>query len=905
MQKITSLETLVSSGRMKRPSHTTKTSRVQGIGLFRKCLAIARCLFHDHSGLIYWWTPDATFMDLNPTKLVFPPYNAYEWNERQVYTTAGEETPSSKLISHDLEFLAPDIVKLLGSGTFDINAVNSMMAEQKGSGLSRKKVACNWLKANEERWRPWIPVETACSLGFGLYDETKDRFATLRAGATTCRACLPGTYSMKIVDSVGVTYVCEACPPGQQQRGAGAVVCEPCPLGTSKGYQSIENCAPCQAGKYQDQEGTLMCKDCPNSTTTVLLGVTMLSDCVCKEGTMDVNDAGQSTFAVSKECVECTEGIRCPDGATLKGLQVGQNVTGFSGPAILEGYFSWSKEPLSIYKCPEPFCPGGRPGTCQGGRLGPTCSECAAGMYWANDQCTVCEVPLKVTWFVAIVAAFVLMIAAYYGTDPRYRARATVKECMSIGTDLMLAFVQNLGILSAVQVPWPGELRVLFEFSSIFVLNLKAMGFNCASHGDMQQYVLCAGVFLAVTGTLPTLGALSHFLPSLKRRDLSWNFYKTICVTGKFLQSGFTTLCNIGMVPFMCFLHPNGTHSILKYPNTFCNSSEHWAMQIGGTVVLLLAMTHFIVCAWACHQAPVWSRSTPHRLVGIGFLLANYRPSTWWFGLTLLIRGPLLSFPAVVATNSPGINLTMMFFVLQISFALQLYFLPWKAPILNIVDATATSLFLMLLAISLHLEDANRSLVVLELVGVGVYYVSIGVIACVWFVSLALLAWQRCFAARREPKIVNLGALPDANDVLSAIELVTMSLAQKTDKQKEFLLKKMSFEISAYDLRIVGQALDILFDDCELRPVSQSAAGATARLAAKRMSQMTRRSITYLRPSLQKELEEEAQEVHADTRIVGAAGALEEQPEGVDAEVEVRQVHSFNSSISSFRDDAL
>ena len=398
MQKITSLETLVSSGRMKRPSHTTKTSRVQGIGLFRKCLAIARCLFHDHSGLIYWWTPDATFMDLNPTKLVFPPYNAYEWNERQVYTTAGEETPLSKLISHDLEFLAPDIVKLLGSGTFDINAVNSMMAEQKGSGLSRKKVACNWLKANEERWRPWIPVETACSLGFGLYDETKDRFATLRAGATTCRACLPGTYSMKIVDSVGVTYVCEACPPGQQQRGAGAVVCEPCPLGTSKGYQSIENCAPCQAGKYQDQEGTLMCKDCPNSTTTVLLGVTMLSDCVCKEGTMDVNDAGQSTFAVSKECVECTEGIRCPDGATLKGLQVGQNVTGFSGPAILEGYFSWSKEPLSIYKCPEPFCPGGRPGTCQGGRLGPTCSECAAGMYWANDQCTVCEVPLKVSW---------------------------------------------------------------------------------------------------------------------------------------------------------------------------------------------------------------------------------------------------------------------------------------------------------------------------------------------------------------------------------------------------------------------------------------------------------------------------------------------------------------------------
>ncbi len=48
----------------------------------------------------------------------------------------------------------------------------------------------------------------------------------------------------------GATHICEACPAGQQQLGAGAVSCNACPTGTSKAVKSTEECAPCPAGTW-------------------------------------------------------------------------------------------------------------------------------------------------------------------------------------------------------------------------------------------------------------------------------------------------------------------------------------------------------------------------------------------------------------------------------------------------------------------------------------------------------------------------------------------------------------------------------------------------------------------------------------------------------------------------------
>ena len=206
------------------------------------------------------------------------------------------------------------------------------------------------------------------------------------------------------------------------------------------------------------------------------------------EGTIDISTSGTT------HCVPCTEGLTCPDGSSVEKLKSG-STEDEKTPEIVSGYFSWAEDPTEVFKCPGTHCPGRRPGTCEGGRLGPTCDECGAGMYWADDECRICEVSMVAAWIAGPILVLLAMVVAYYVTDDKYTARASLGECASIGTDMMVAFVQQLGILSAVSVPWPATLKNLFEFSSVFVLNLQSLGFSCASSHGVQQYVLSALFF--------------------------------------------------------------------------------------------------------------------------------------------------------------------------------------------------------------------------------------------------------------------------------------------------------------------------------------------------------------------------------------------------------------------------
>ena len=56
---------------------------------------------------------------------------------------------------------------------------------------------------------------------------------------------------------------------------------------------------------------------------------------------------------------------------------------------------------------------------------------------------------------------------------------------------------------------------------------------------------------------------------------------------------------------------------------------------------------------------------------GLHFIMMNFKPSAWWFGLVPLLRGPLISVPAVIATDQPGVNLALMFQVLLVPLVAQ------------------------------------------------------------------------------------------------------------------------------------------------------------------------------------------------------------------------------------------
>eukprot|EP00435_Cladocopium_sp_Y103_P056223 s396_g18.t3 len=796
-----------------------------------------------YKSMFYYWTPEDSLLDLNPVKVIFPEHNAYAHSQGDL-TTASSQTPLAKLTSHDLGYLAPDLFKLLENSAFDMDTIYDLMRERQATEEQPREIACRWLKNHGARWLEWIPDPTLCIRGFGLYDATTESFSPSRASASTCKACLPGTYSKLFKDDWGITHVCEECSAGSQQPAAGEVSCNPCPAGTFKEVASTEDCAPCPAGYYQNEVGAQTCKKCPNGTTTILLRATLFSDCVCIAGSIDVSGPGNEV-----QCVTCGEGLSCADGSTLEGLKLGhqKGPNGLKSAEVMPGYFSWSSTPTEVFKCLGTHCPGGLPGTCEGGRLGPTCHDCASGMYWADGECRTCEVSKVAAWIACPFVLLLVMITAYYVTEDRYKARAALRECATIGGDMLMAFLQNLGILSVVSVPLPETLKMLFEWSSLFVLNLRSLGLSCASSDGMQQYLMSSMFFLIVVMTFPLLGYVTQFCSCMRNRGWNWGFYKTVCVTGKFLQSCFTLMCNIGLVPFMCFRHPNGRHSILKYPNTFCGSAEHGTMQLFGVLVLVLSFTHFILCCWASWKAPTWSLLSPERIRGIGFFIGNFRPSTWWFGLILLARGPLLSLPVVLSPNVPGIQLALMLCVLIVSFTWQLWFLPWKAPVLNLVDAISTALFLILLAISLHLESAvEDSLSFLDSFGAGVYFLSLGIIGCVCILALVLVVWQRCTKRKKlMPSIINLGPVREPEEILEILQVIVASLEFQDGSEKEALLRKMSHSVSTYDLCLVGEALDILIADCELGILDLDRK-MVGRVAAKRLSQMNKKSLASL-----------------------------------------------------------
>ena len=375
----------------------------------------------------------------------------------------------------------------------------------------------------------------------------------------------------------------------------------------------------------------------------------------------------------------------------------------------------------------------------------------------------------------------------------------------------------------------------------MFLLNLQSLGFNCAANGDREQHVGSVVFFWTFPLMLAMLYGLSQVVPILEQRGLAWEWHKTVGLAGSFFQSFFTAMSNIAMVPFMCYTHPSGDSSLLKYPNVFCSSSQHstWnrstsehsIMQLAGGTLLVLCLSHFILCCWAVCQAPSWSRNAPHRLIGIYFLIANFKPSKWWFGLIPLVRGPLLSVPSVATTDLPGINLTLMLCVMIVSSAFYLWFQPWKTPLLNLVDTISTSLFLVLLAISIYLEPAEpESLGIVEFLGFSAYYMSMAVIVVVFFLAFALMLLKRCKKLRGEPRIVNLGTLPEPEEMLSKILEISSTLESQEADRRELLLKKMAL-MSSHDLFSVQMALNILCSDCELGEVSSG-----GRIVAKRIS---------------------------------------------------------------------
>eukprot|EP00435_Cladocopium_sp_Y103_P019499 s231_g4.t1 len=199
----------------------------------------------------YWWTPDPTFLELAPLQVEFPPYNAREFAEN-IQTSSASAAGINTLVSQDLYMLAPLIEKFADRVEISLSQMDEILLDQKNTGDTWENVTCRWIEANRATWQRWIPDESQCYPGFGLFDPIQNDFTFDRVNATNqigCQACPPGTYSQPVTDDKGETYICVSCAAGTSQASGAAL-----------------SCKACKAGEYQDELRSTVCKRCAFST---------------------------------------------------------------------------------------------------------------------------------------------------------------------------------------------------------------------------------------------------------------------------------------------------------------------------------------------------------------------------------------------------------------------------------------------------------------------------------------------------------------------------------------------------------------------------------------------------------------------------------------------------------------
>ncbi|CAK9072629.1 unnamed protein product [Durusdinium trenchii] len=745
-----------------------------------------------HRVLHYWWVPDSTFIDLGPQPIGMPRHSALEWSMGDKKTSA-VGSYVAKMVSQDLSSKARTIQEFVSQITFELKEIMDLLLEVQTEG-SRYNVSCAWARQNVARWTAWVPVSTNCYEGFGLADDQGVHVQT-RAAASACAVCPEGTFSEEFADNTGKTYRCSACPSGTYQDKVFSSSCKPCSRGTYSDTVGSKECKPCDVAFYQGLEQQMSCMACPADRTTRLLAATREEDCVCKA--KFIEREGQ--------CVSCDEEtLWCPVGSTISKLQGANGTDDVPNPHILEGYFSYPEEPLATYKCRDAMCPGGAPGSCLGGKEGLTCRRCPEGQFASSGPCHDCGDYVGALWVVGLVAMAGGVTGAYYVSSSRYIPKASPIFRALVSGDIAVMVLQNVAV---VQVVWgSGTGLEFFTFTSFLVLDLDGAGISCLWPSAAGQY---AGV-VTLWPIILFLILIVYLCSKLCRRRFVWTPARTIGLAGKFLQVGFTSMTNLGLMPFVCFRHPNGAYSMLKYSDIICGSGEHVLMQVFGGCLLALGLIFLSVCTLWTMMAPKWS-SNAEKLGQVNFLIRRFQPNTWWFGLFLLTRGPFLSLPTILAPDSSSLQLSMMLMVLMVSLGVQATVQPWQTPWLNLADTISVSALACVLAVSLGCADGECE-PAMETLWV-VLAVSLLLILG-FFVLMAWLGALYSQVAGKDLAFLNLYKTSHPETIVEGLRDLTRKVSQEDQEQLTHAVANLCF----YDLQSAHLAIQALQDCWGIEP---------------------------------------------------------------------------------------
>ncbi|CAE7877999.1 unnamed protein product, partial [Symbiodinium microadriaticum] len=464
-------------------------------------------------------------------------------------------------------------------------------------------------------------------------------------------------------------------------------------------------------------------------------------------------------------------------------------------------FYSSPEHPLMLFRClGAGRCPGGRPGSCAGGLQYRACTDCPEGQVFSVGSCQNCTVWQQAGWVLGLVLIFLGLVVAYYMLTLQSTAKASVLFTTACAFGLTISSLQSVGIVGMMTVNFPAELRPIFDLLQVFVLDIDSLAFSCiAGNSAPARYTSSVLFFPAMVLWLVVCSFASRGLSA----ELRWERSKTCSVIGALLQVGFSTMSSISMAPLMCFSHPNGVHSLLKYPSITCGTADHAIMLAMGLLLLIVGVLGFLaLCTYAVLLSPRWSAQGQHTKVrAFRFLLFRFRLDSWWFGVPLLIRGPLLSLPIALATDYPPIQVTAMSSIFIVFLALECRAWPWKVPLLNVMDALLCLIMTLLVgSTSLHLGPIEGEMKDFASILASVLMGCLGVaMAALLSMTVAALVYRAALGGQQELFFFNLRKQPSSEEVS---ERLKASAARIRSMEESDLLQAVGL-LSVYDLGLV------------------------------------------------------------------------------------------------------
>lgn len=533
-----------------------------------------------------WWSTDTQYLDLEPVRISLPE----------------ESDPQRVIVSKEVYRPVLDnlqvkvLLSQMNMNNKELDAILKNVSEtvqhRPAAAIATwdyfQKVACDWIRSNEARWQAWLPDSRSCQPG-EYYDTDAARCAACPAGSrwergrgsspNRCLACAAGSFS-----AVPGQSACQLCPPGQFLNYTGGVACRPCAIGRVATSTGSRSCVWCSANRSTPALWTTM-RLAEGAEQWILTdGAADMRACGCSPGSFQIDEG---------HCMVCTEGMRC-DG-------MGSGV-----PETLPGYYATLSQPFSIYECLDrEICPGGPPETCAGAHLGLVCALCPQGR--RRGSCGECAAYARVLILICPVLVVIFVALLYYSSTVTVTVNASVSLTASVWLGMVMTCFQVFSLVGGMNIEWPGSgSSSYFAGTSITMLNLDQFAPECAIGQEaVLLYLLRVLTPPLVLAAAVVVWAASRLLSRCGSSIPCVDADRMVNTVGQVLQLFFIPFAVIATRALECKRHPNGTKSMVLFPEVLCFTQGHVTL-LGLSVLLnlLFLVPYFALTIWVIAVAP-------------------------------------------------------------------------------------------------------------------------------------------------------------------------------------------------------------------------------------------------------------------------------------------------------------